>query len=46
MLRTLILMIQDAWAFVFDPDARVPSGFKYPSGRPKSVRDAKREGLM
>ena len=39
-------IVQDAIAFVMDPDARTISEFKYPSGRPMSVREAKRNSLM
>lgn len=41
-----VSMFTDALAFVFDADARRISPFKYPSGNPMSVRDAKKRGYM
>lgn len=39
-------ILQDAWAFCTDPDAREVSIFKHPSGRPMSIREAKQKGLI
>lgn len=36
----------DAFAFIFDPEAKLDSGLKYPHGGPISVRLAKKQGLI
>ncbi|MFA7285431.1 MAG: hypothetical protein WC011_01095 [Candidatus Paceibacterota bacterium] len=43
---TFYEMFEDAIAFIRDPDARVVSQHNYPSGRPMSIREAKRKGLI
>jgi len=39
-------MIKDAWAFIFDKNARTLSQFTFPNGNLMSIRDAKRAGLI
>jgi hypothetical protein len=46
MLATLKEIFSDVFAYVFNPDARKPSPFKYPSGNAMSVRAAKQQGLL
>ncbi len=45
-MNTILSLFEDALAFVTNPDARKVSQFKYPSGQPMSVREAKKQGLL
>ena len=45
-MKNLSRIFSDAFAFLRDPDARKISPYKYPSGNPMSIRDAKKAGLM
>jgi hypothetical protein len=45
-MKNFFNLLQDAYAFIIDKEARTVSNFKYPSGQPMSVRAAKKSGLM
>ncbi|HZJ41453.1 MAG TPA: hypothetical protein VFD51_00310 [Patescibacteria group bacterium] len=46
ILKSFVMIFSDAWAYIFDPEAKMDSGFKYSHGGPISVRSAKKDGLM
>jgi hypothetical protein len=45
-LKYLKEIIKDAFAFICDKEARIPSNIKFPNGRPMSIREAKIKGLF
>lgn len=39
-------LMQSAWAFVCNPEARASSEYTYPNGAPMSIREARQKGFV